>query len=64
MRTTLRSLAEKGWGLGVLAFILAVIIGPAAVMGQQATNFGSASGVTCPGGKHRWFIDSAGNLVP
>ena len=50
MRTTLRSLAEKGWGLGVLAFILAVIIGPAAVMGQQATNFGSASGVTCPSG--------------
>src|SRR5437762_1357785 len=50
MRTTLRSLAEKGWGLGVLAFILAVISGPAAVMGQQATNFGSASGVTCPSG--------------
>ena len=50
MRTTLRSLAEKGWGLGVLALVLAVIIGPSAVMGQQATNFGSASGVRCPGG--------------
>ena len=50
MRTTLRSLAEKGWGLGVLALILAAIIGPSGVMGQQPTNFGSASGVTCPSG--------------
>src|SRR5207302_6649112 len=50
MRTTLRSLAEKGWGLGVPALILAAIIGPSGVMGQQPTNFGSASGVTCPSG--------------
>jgi cytochrome c peroxidase len=58
MRTTLCSLAErcsgpgvKAWGLGVLlGSIMAAIIVPSEVIAQAVTNFGSNSGVTCPGG--------------
>ena len=50
MRTTFRSLATDGWGLGALAYILVALLGPSSALGQAATNFGSASGVTCPGG--------------
>jgi cytochrome c peroxidase len=63
MRTTLCSLAEKGWGLGVLALILAAIIGPSAVMGQAVTNFGSNSGVPCPGGDPKTTPSSAANNI-
>ncbi len=57
MRATLCSLAKRGWGPGMKAWgfgvllgsIMAAIVGPSEVMGQAATNFGSNSGVTCPG---------------
>jgi cytochrome c peroxidase len=51
MDASFRSMAGEGCGgLGVLAFILAAILGPSSSVGQQPTTFGSASGVTCPGG--------------
>src|SRR6266404_65490 len=50
MRTTFRSLATDGWGLGALAYILVALLGPSSALGQAATNFGSASGVSCPAG--------------
>ncbi|PWT80317.1 MAG: hypothetical protein C5B58_11910, partial [Acidobacteria bacterium] len=48
MCITARS-ARSVWALGVVTVaLLAAIISPSSVKGQQATNFGSASGIPCP----------------
>jgi cytochrome c peroxidase len=50
MRSLFRQPFKAGLTLCFAAIALAVILTPSPATGQAATNFGSASGVNCPGG--------------